>query len=109
MFLPPSVIDADDRGSGHGGATESEEILGGVVEQHGYVERPVRLASGQEQVGPATRLLDELPVGPDLIAEADGRTIPAGRGGGVGPQQRSGVCGRPKGLTGGGGGRRVLW
>ena len=87
----PRVVEPGHSHSDQPGATQREDIVGGVVQQDPDVGRPTRVEPGTEQSGETLRFGEELAMGPDLISEAKGwaigeeciETIPPEEGGGI--------------------------
>jgi hypothetical protein len=102
MLVAARVVEADDRGAEQSCATEGEEVVGRVVEQHGHVAGPVDWEPLVEELGPPARLLVVPAVCPRLVGEADCEPVAVLLG--VAPQQRGGVRRHQRGLAGGGNG-----
>src|SRR5262249_60530691 len=76
VLFAARVIEPDDRGAGERGASEREQVVGRVVEEHTDVQGAAGRRAREEHLGPAGRLVDVLTVGPRAVTEPDGRTAP---------------------------------
>ena len=71
VLAAPGVVEPDDRAADERRATEQEEVLGRVVEQHADVAGPVGRQARQHQLRDTARLLVVLAVRPGTVAELD--------------------------------------
>ena len=50
VLIAPGVVEADDRRTRQRGATEREQVVGRVVEEHADVQRPAGRCPSEEQL-----------------------------------------------------------
>ena len=65
----PRRVHPDDRSTGQCSRSDPEHVLGGVLQEHTDVERPVRTAELQQEMTAPSALLDELLPAPHRVLE----------------------------------------
>jgi hypothetical protein len=104
VLVTPRVVETDDGRTRQRGATEGEQVVGGVVEEDTDVDASVdaRWTAREEEVREAAALGDVLRMGPDVVAEPHGGPVAPLRVVRVRPQERGRVRGGHGRLTRGG-------
>jgi hypothetical protein len=103
MLVAPGVVESDQGRPYEAGTTQCEHVVRSVVEQDGDMGRTVGIEPGPEQRGEPLRPLEQLTVGPHLIAEAQGRPHRKLGIGSVSSEEDRRVGRRKRGLAGRGG------
>ena len=98
VFVAARVVEADDRAADERGASEREEVVGRVVEEHRDVAGRAGRKSLEEERGEPARLVEVLGMGPLPVAELDRDAVSELAR--VAPQQRGRVLGDERRLPG---------
>ena len=96
MLADPGVVEPGHHRARQDRATQREDVVGCVVQQDAEVRWPAGVEPGAVEGSKARRLVEELPVGPDAVAEAERGKAAMFLG--VVPQERCGVGGRERHL-----------
>jgi len=96
VLVAAGVVEPHHHRPDEAGGGQGEDVVGGVVEEHGHVRRPGRVEALAEQGGQARHLGEHLTVRPRAVPEPHGRppgvlgvgAVAAHQGGGVGGRER---------------------